>query len=92
MISEPDNLEDSNPRLKAAFLEVVENQLRDDTPPETRKTLARLLADGISEEDARIFIAQAVAVEVWDTLRNKKPFDPLRYARNLEALPEEPRA
>lgn len=92
MISEPDNAEDSNPRLKAAFLEVVENQLRDDTPPETRRTLARLMADGISEEDARIFIAQAVAVEVWDTLRNKKAFDPVRYARNLKALPEEPEA
>jgi len=92
MISEPDDMGDSNPRLKAAFLEVVENQLRDDTPPEARKTLERLIASGVSEDDARIFIAQAVAVEVWDTLRNKKPFDPVRYARNLKALPEEPRA
>jgi len=29
--------EKTNPRLRAAFLEVVDNQLRDNNPPETRR-------------------------------------------------------
>jgi hypothetical protein len=83
-------VEESNPRLKAAFLEVVENQLRDNEPPQTRETLNRLMADGVSKDDAKIYIAQAVCVEVWDTLRNQKAFDLQRYVRNLKNLPKEP--
>ena len=91
MIGNREDAEDATPRLKAPFLEVVENQIRDNTPPETRETLKRLTSDGISEEDARILIAQAVAVEVWDTLRNKKSFNRERFVRNLKKLPQEPK-
>jgi len=38
-----------NPYLKEAFLEVVENQLRDNDPPETKETLTRLIAAGHSD-------------------------------------------
>ena len=38
----------ANPRLRVAFLAVVENQLRDNDPPETRQTLERLQAEGYS--------------------------------------------
>lgn len=37
-----------NPHLKAAILEVVENQLQADDPPETRQTLEHLLSEGFS--------------------------------------------
>jgi hypothetical protein len=37
-----------NPALRAAIMEVVENQLRDNTPSETRPTLARLMGQGYS--------------------------------------------
>ncbi len=84
-------MESGNPILKKAFMEIVENQIRDGTPPETRKTLERLKSEGISEENARIYIGQAVCVEVWDTLTNKKEFDMERYVRNLKALPAEPK-
>lgn len=47
--------------------------------------------DRIPLEDARILIAQAVAVEVWDTLRNKKSFNRERFVRNLKKLPQEPK-
>jgi len=36
----------TNPHLKLAILEVVENQLRENNPPETRQTFERLLATG----------------------------------------------
>jgi len=83
-------MDKSNPRLKESFLEVVENQIRDNDPPETRATLKRLISKGISEDNAKMYIAQAVCVEVWDTLANQRTFNQDRYLRNLKNLPEEP--
>lgn len=79
-----------NPHLRQTFLEVVENQLRMNNPPEARKTLKRLVDQGISRKDAKIYIARAVAIEVYDALTNNKPYDPERYERNLHRLPEDP--
>lgn len=84
-------MEEGNPILKEAFMEVVENQIRDNDPPETRKTLERLKSKGISEEDAKLYIGQAVCIEVWDIMRNKGEFDMSRFLRNLKALPSEPK-
>jgi len=83
-------LEESNPRLKASFLEVVDNQLKANDPQETRQTLDRLIAQGISQEDAKIYIAQAVCVEVFNILKHNQPSDQARYLRNLQRLPKEP--
>ena len=44
----------------------------------------------VSEEDAKIYIAQAVCVEVYDVMKNKKPYNRERYIKNLERLPQEP--
>ena len=41
-----------NLRLQKAILEVVENQIRENDPPETKKTLDRLLKKGYSKDDA----------------------------------------
>lgn len=89
MAMKPKNM-GHNPRLKASFLEVVDNQLNANDPPETRQTLDRLIAQGISQEDAKIYIAQAVCLEVFDVLKNKKSSDQCRYVRNLHRLPKEP--
>ena len=35
-----------SPELRRILLEIVDNQLRDATPPETRVTLNRLIAEG----------------------------------------------
>lgn len=83
-------MEEHNPHLKAAFMEVVENQIRDGDPPETRETLERLKSQGISDDDARIYIGQAVCIEVWNILKNKKEFNMERFLRNLKNLPNEP--
>jgi hypothetical protein len=80
----------ADPHLKKLFLEIVNNQLRAKDPPEARETYDRLVSEGISKENAKIYIAQAVSVEVYHTLKHGKPFNPERYARNLKRLPEEP--
>ena len=52
-----------NPHLKAAYLEVAENQLRDNNPPETRQTFERLLREGFNDHDAKVLIAPVIAAE-----------------------------
>jgi hypothetical protein len=39
----------SNPHLKESLMDVVDNQIRNDDPPETRQTFNRLISQGISE-------------------------------------------
>jgi hypothetical protein len=79
-----------NPHLKRAILDVVENQLRDGDPPETNEAFQRLLAQGVSKQDAKKYIGQAVCVEIWDVMTNKVPFNRERFLRNLRNLPAEP--
>lgn len=81
----------TNPNLRMAFLEVVDNQLRDNNPPETKETLERLMAEGHSAEEAKELIAQAVAVESYVVMKTKTTFNRERFVRNLMALPQEPK-
>ena len=79
-----------NLRRRASFLQIVDNQLRANDPPETRETFNRLVAQGISEKDAKAYIAQAVCVETYDILKHKRPFNLQRYVKNLQRLPKPP--
>ncbi len=81
---------ETNPALGAAIMEVVDNQLRDDTPPETRQTLDRLLTAGYHEKEARRLIACAVTSEIFDVLKNRQPYDEARYITALHRLPTLP--
>ncbi len=83
--------EKTNPHLRAAFLEVVDNQLRGNDPPETKETLERLKAKGYSVQDAKLLIAQAVAVEAYLIMKTQASFNRERFVRNLMALPQEPK-
>ncbi len=83
-------MSETNENLKEIVLEVVENQLRDDDPPEARQAFGRLVSEGISEEDAKMYIGQAVCVEIWDVMTNRLEFDAERYRSNLEKLPDKP--
>jgi len=75
-----------NPHLKAAIVEVVENQIRDGDPPETRQTLERLLAAGYSRTQAVEMIGSALVEEIWAIMHEKKPFDRARFTALLEQL------
>lgn len=91
MATGPKHNQKANPRLKAAFLEVVENQLKANDPPETRETFNRLVGQGISESDAKLYIARVVSAETFHMLKHKKPFNRQRYVKNLARLPKPPR-
>ncbi len=76
--------------LRKQFLEIVNNQIKSNNPPETNQTLKRLKAMGYNDKDARILIGQCVVVEIFDVLKHRKPFDEKRYIKNLRNLPKEP--
>lgn len=80
----------TNPRLKAIIIEVVDNQLRANDPPETRSTLGRLIAEGHSENDAKELIACVVTSEIFGVMKNKEEFNHQRYVDALNKLPQLP--
>jgi hypothetical protein len=77
----------ANPRrVKRAILEVVENQLRDNEPPETRQALKRLLAAGYSRQEAVEMIGTAVVSEIWHIVHEKERYDAERYKAALDKM------
>ena len=80
----------TNPHLKAAVLEIVDNQLRANDPLETRSTLERLIAEGHSEKDAKMLIGCVVTSEIFDVMKNKEEFDLDRFVAALNRLPQLP--
>jgi len=77
-------------RLKRAILEVVRNQIRENDPPETKKTLDRLVGEGFSKDEAMKLIGYVVASEVFDVLRKGRRYDKKKYLAALAALPKLP--
>ncbi len=76
--------------LNQAILKVVDNQIRDLTPPATRETFDRLVREGVTEDEARRLIARVVASEIFDVLKHEQPYDEERYLKALKKLPELP--
>jgi hypothetical protein len=77
-------------RARAALLEVIENQVRSNDPPETKQTLDRLLRDGFSREESLKYIACALVGELFGVLKQESSYDHTRYLANLKALPKLP--
>ena len=80
----------TNPVLKQTILEVVNNQLKSLDPPETKQTYDRLIADGISDQEARRLIGCVVSSEIFDVLKQQQPFDHARFVKVLNKLPKLP--
>ena len=83
-------MDNSNPVLKQTILEVVDNQLKNLDPPETRQTYDRLVADGVSDQEARRLIGCVISSEIFDVLKQEQPFDHNRFVKALNKLPELP--
>ena len=73
-----------------ALVEVVENQIQDNDPPETRITLDRLMSLGESRENAMRYIGSVLSLEIYEIFKHQTPFDEQRYVANLRSLPELP--
>ena len=78
----------ANRKLKAVVFEVVDNQLRDLNPPETKQTYDRLLSLGYSRAEVRKLIAIVVAAEVFHVMTRKELFHHSRFVAALNRLPD----
>ena len=76
--------------LRDQFLEVVENQLKANDPPEAQATLDRLLKEGFKERVAKELMATCVATEMYEVISSNTPFNEKRYIENLHRLPALP--
>ena len=77
-------------RLKKLIIQVVNNQLRANNPPETKETLDRLISEGYSKEEAKELIASVVATHIYTILKEQTMFNEALYVRQLKQLPELP--
>lgn len=81
--------EGSDP-LTRTVQEAVDNQLRENNPPETKQTLDRLMAEGHSRDQAIALISKALAVEIREVMKTGLPYNEERYLLALGKLPELP--
>jgi len=83
-------MDESKENIRAAFIEIVDNQLAANDPPETKQTLDRLLREGWSHDDAKALLCQCVITEVFRIGKYKEAFNQKRFLYNLNNLPNEP--
>jgi len=74
-----------------AIIEAVENQLKDNNPPEANDTFNRLMSMGERRENAMRYIATVFSIEIFEIIKNETPYNEKRYIRNLKGLPRLPK-
>ena len=83
-------MEQADPIVKKSLLKAVDNQLRDNTPPETKETYKRLRHDGYSHQEACELIAAVLATEIYNVLKYQRNYDEEKYIADLKRLPALP--
>ncbi len=78
--------DESRLRVHAAIHVVVETQLKIDKPKETKQTLERLLASGLTRHEAIHAIGSAVSEVIFGCLSDRHPYDEETYVKQLQSL------
>src|SRR5262245_27600340 len=73
--------------LNSSSLEIVDTQLRDGSPPETRQTFERLVVEGYTPEGARQLLAHVVVREIFSVMARGEHYDQRRFLAALRRLP-----
>ncbi len=81
---------ETNEIVRKQILEIVKNQLKSNNPPETKITYDRLRKEGFDDLETKQLIGQCVSVEIFEVLKSGKPYNNVRYVKNLKELPKEP--
>ena len=79
-----------DPVLHATFMEMVNRQIAESDPPETRETFERLLSEGYSPEYVKRMIGFLIAREMTRGMIQGKLFDEKSFVEHLRRLPEIP--
>ena len=76
----------ANPALTDAILAVVDQQMQDNSPPETRRTYERHQSLVGATEDARRLIGNVVAQEIFAVMQRGEMYNEQRYIAALQGL------
>ncbi len=74
--------------MTEAILAVVDQQMRDNRPPETRRTFERLVALGYTPDDVRRLIGNVVAQEIFAVMQQGQAYSEQRDRAAVRGLPE----
>jgi len=75
-----------NPFVHVAIHHAIENQIADHTPPQTAETLEALMRAGYTRHEAIHAIGAILANEMFEILRDDRPFDEAGYIEALRDL------
>lgn len=75
-----------NSRVHAALHAVVETQVAAGQPPEARRALDRLMAEGLTRHDALHAVGTVASEFLLQVLQRGQRFDAEAYAKGLRAL------
>jgi hypothetical protein len=75
-----------NPFVHVTIHQTVENQIADHAPPQTAETLEALVQAGYTRHEAIHAIGAIVANEIFEILRDNRPFDEESYVKALQDL------
>jgi uncharacterized protein YecA (UPF0149 family) len=71
------------------MIEIVDNQIKANDPPCTKKTFLQLQMQGCSKKEAKEMIAAVILEEMYDILKEGKTFDEKKYELKLQELVED---
>lgn len=77
---------DSDKTLKDPFIQVVDDHLASNDPPETKAALDTLVDRGRSTGQAKSLVASVVRIEMQEMMATGREFDNAKYAAALEKL------
>lgn len=71
-----------------AVFEAINNQIRNNNPPETKQTYDRLMKKIKNHDEVMKYIGVVMMAEILDILKSRKPFNKKRYLGRLNKLPD----
>jgi len=76
----------ANPFAHVAIHQMIANQIANREPPQTVETLEALMQAGYTRHEAIHAIGGILADEIYEILRDKRPFDEADYVQALREL------
>lgn len=79
----------ANLRLKKQMLDAVNNQIKANDPPCTKRIFIQLQEQGCTKNEAKEMIASVLLGEMYEILKEGRPFDEKKYEKELQELVED---